>query len=273
MILCVTLNPCLDKTLTVRPWRPGDLVRGTAIREVVGGKGNNVSRALRRLGCDPVPVTFLGGATGDLCELLLRTEDGMNPIVVPTKAATRVILTVRTEASADQTAFFDPDPAVAPAEADAMLHQVEQALRVGVDAITLSGSSPSPATHGLYSDFIAMARARNVPVFLDTYGPALDGIWGFWPTAIQLNRREAAAHLRKPTLSDADADDLLRKWARHGVACAIITDGPNPVAVQLRGKRYRALPPRSKPSTRSDRATRSSPAWPTHGSIASTPSP
>ena len=46
MILCVTLNPCLDKTLTVPPWRPGDLVRGTAIREVVGGKGNNVARAL-----------------------------------------------------------------------------------------------------------------------------------------------------------------------------------------------------------------------------------
>ena len=47
MILCVTLNACLDKTLTVPPWRPGDLVRGTAVREVVGGKGNNVARALR----------------------------------------------------------------------------------------------------------------------------------------------------------------------------------------------------------------------------------
>ena len=52
MILCVTLNPCLDKTLTVPPWRPGDLVRGTAVREVVGGKGNNVARALQRLGRD-----------------------------------------------------------------------------------------------------------------------------------------------------------------------------------------------------------------------------
>ena len=50
MILCITLNPCLDKTLTVPPWRPGDLVRGVAIREVVGGKGNNVARALQRLG-------------------------------------------------------------------------------------------------------------------------------------------------------------------------------------------------------------------------------
>jgi tagatose 6-phosphate kinase len=243
MILCITLNPCLDKTLTVPPWRPGELVRGVAIREVVGGKGNNVSRALRRLGRDPVPVAFLGGPTGASCESLLRNDDGLDPIAIATTAPTRVILTVRTQVSDDQTAFFDPDPAITPAEADAMVQRIEKALRGDVAAMTLSGSSPSPATHGLFSDFIALARARRIPVFLDTYGPALDAIWGFWPTAIQLNRREAAAHLRKPALSDTDATDLLQKWARHGVACGIITDGPNPVAIQFRGKRYRAIPP------------------------------
>src|SRR5206468_466912 len=60
MIFCVTLNPCLDKTLTVPPWRPGDSVRGRAVREVVGGKGNNVARALAALGHTARPVTFLG---------------------------------------------------------------------------------------------------------------------------------------------------------------------------------------------------------------------
>ncbi len=53
MILCVTLNPCLDKTLTVPDWKSGDNVRGQAVREVVGGKGNNVARALARLGRAP----------------------------------------------------------------------------------------------------------------------------------------------------------------------------------------------------------------------------
>ena len=272
MILCITLNPCLDKTLTVPPWHPGDLVRGVAIREVVGGKGNNVARALQRLGQAPVPVTFLGGPTGTACEVMLRQDDGLHPIVIPTAAPTRVIQTIRTESTDDQTAFFDPDPAITPSEVDEMIQRVEKALRGNVAALTLSGSSPSPATHGLYSDFIATANARKIPVFLDTYGPPLEAIWGFWPTAIQLNRREAAAHLRKPTLSDADADALLHKWARHGVACAIITDGPNPVAVQLRGKRYRAIPPGSRRSTRSDRATRSWPGWSTAGSSGSTPS-
>ncbi len=61
MILCVTLNPCLDKTLTVPPWRPGDMVRGRAVREVVGGKGNNVARALSRLGREAAPGHVSGG--------------------------------------------------------------------------------------------------------------------------------------------------------------------------------------------------------------------
>ena len=163
MILCVTLNPCLDKTLTVPPWQPGDNVRGTETRDVVGGKGNNVARALKRLGRDSRPTTFLGGAVGTLCETRLRTDDGLDPLVIPTQAATRVILTVRTGSSAEQTAFFDPDPAITPDEAEQMHRSVEGALRGDVEALTLSGSSPSAATHGLYSELISLAQARRTP--------------------------------------------------------------------------------------------------------------
>jgi 1-phosphofructokinase family hexose kinase len=260
MILCVTLNPCLDKTLAVPPWRPGDSVRGTALREVVGGKGNNVARALTRLSRQARPVTFLGGAVGAHCEALLKRDDGLDPLVVPTAAETRVILTVRTDTEPGgetgpgtagppaQTAFFDPDPAVAPEEADALFREVETALGAGgVHALTLSGSSPSPATHGLYSELIAAARAKKVPVFLDTYGPALEAIWGFWPEAIQFNRREAAAHLDKASPTEADLLGLLDAWGRHGVACGVVTDGPHPALVRLRGRAYRVCPPRIEP--------------------------
>ena len=206
MILCVTLNPCLDKTLNVPAWQPGDSVRGLAVREVVGGKGNNVARALSRLGREARPITFLGGPVGAHCHDLLLEDDDLEPLIIATAAPTRVILTVRTEGSPDQTAFFDPDPAITPAESDALFRSVEATLAAGtVDALTLSGSSPSPTTHGLYSDLIALARSRKVPVFLDTYGPALDAIWGFWPDAIQLNRREAASHLRTPPRRLTDA--------------------------------------------------------------------
>lgn len=244
MILSVTLNPCLDKTLVVPAWRPGDLVRGQKVRQVVGGKGNNVARALARLGRAARPVTFLGGPTGMLCEHLLRQDDHLEPIVAPTASATRTILTVRTGDGPDQTAFFDPDPEITAAEADDLLKRVERELSAGgVEALALCGSSPTSSTHGVFSDLICMARARRVPIFLDTYGPALEAIWGFWPEMIHLNRREAASHLARPRPTDDDLVDLLARWAGHGVRCGVITDGPGPVLARHDDQVVRFEPP------------------------------
>ncbi len=247
MILCVTLNPCLDKTLTVPDWRPGDNVRGSAVREVVGGKGNNVARALARLGRAVRPATFLGGPVGAHCESLLRGQDGFDPLVISTGAPTREILTVAAP-GVEPTAFFDPDPAVTPEEAEALILAVERALANGkVEALTLSGSSPSPSTHGVYGDLIAMARARGVPSFLDTYGPALAAIGEHRPEVIQLNRREAGIHLGTPNPSEADLDRLLLDWSRQGVRVAVVTDGPGAVLARVEGRAYRATPPRIDP--------------------------
>jgi 1-phosphofructokinase family hexose kinase len=244
MILCVTLNPCLDKTLTVPPWKPGDSVRGSAVSEVVGGKGNNVARALKRLGREARPVTFLGGPVGDRCASLLRDAEGFDPLIVPSEAPTRTILTVRTEESSEQTAFFDPDPEIQAEEADELLRAVDQAIAGGgVEAVTLSGSSPSEGTHGLYLDLISMARMRRLPVFLDTYGPPLETIWGFWPDVIQLNRRELGQHLRRDTLTDEEIFATLGTWAGHGVRLAVVTDGPDAALIQAEGQFYRAYPP------------------------------
>ena len=247
MILCATLNPCLDKTLATPPWKAGDNVRGTSLREVVGGKGNNVARALARLGRVARPATFLGGGVGDRCEALLRDAEGFDPLVVRTSAPTREILTVRAQ-GVEPTAFFDPDPAITRGEAEAFLAAIHRALDADpVEALTLCGSSPSEATHGLYSDLIAVARARQIPAFLDTYGPPLDAIWGFWPDAIQLNRREAGLLLRDPHPSDADLAHLLDRWARRGVRAAVITDGPHPALAQIAGRPYRVTPPAIDP--------------------------
>jgi 1-phosphofructokinase family hexose kinase len=248
MILCVTLNPCLDKTLTVPDWHPGDNVRGQAVREVVGGKGNNVARALSRLGREARPVTFLGGAVGDRCEALLRRDDGLDPIVIRTEAPTRTVLTVRTGDGPRQTAFFDPDPAVTRAEAEALAGQVEAALSAGnITPLTLSGSSPSPATHELYSDLIAIAKSRAIPVFVDTYGPPLRSIWGLWPDVLQLNRSEAS--LLSPSFSSTDDTTLtlLRAWGRRGVSLAVVTDGPRPIFALAGGSILRIEPPRIDP--------------------------
>lgn len=246
MILTATLNPCLDKTLIVPPWKSGDLVRGRRVHEVVGGKGNNVARVLHRLGRSVRPATFLGGPIGRYCEDLLRRDDGLDPIIVWTAAPTRVILTVRTDETSTQSAFFDPDPAVQADESAELRERIATQLAGGgVEALTLSGSSPHPNTHSLYAEWIALARARQIPVFLDTYGPALEAVVAAWPDVLQVNRKEAAGRLKKQEseLIDADVIGLLNDWARRGTTLAVVTDGPRPVLFQAHGRLFRAIPP------------------------------
>lgn len=249
MILCVTLNPCLDKTLTVPRWAPGDSVRGRSVREVVGGKGNNVARALSRLGhADARPATVLGGPIGAHCEALLRREFA-DPLLVGVEAPTREILTVHTEGSADQTAFFDPDPAFSDAEAERFRASIEAELSRGhVRALTLSGSSPAPATHGLYGLLIASAKARGIPTFLDTYGPSLAAIADAWPDVLQVNAREAALYLGSSAApGEAELLRLLEQWSHRGVRLAVITAGPDRVLARIEGASYRATPPAIEP--------------------------
>ena len=143
MNLSVTLNPCLDKTLVVPAWTPGEhQVRGRALSQVVGGKGVNVARALCRLGCAAQPALFLGGELGQLCHRLLQEQDGFVPIVTWTQAPTREILTVRTEDTSEQTAFFDPNPAILPRERDELAEKLAYAFAEGVAWCAMSGSSP-----------------------------------------------------------------------------------------------------------------------------------
>ena len=244
MILCVTLNPCLDKTLTVPDWQPGASIRASEVREVVGGKGNNVARALRRLGRPARPATFLGGSVGERCADLWRGELDLDPLIVPTAAPTREVVTIHAPTVA-ATAFFDPDPAITDAEAATLLGRIEAEMDGGnVTALTLSGSSPARTTHHVYSDLIALAQARRVPVFLDTYGPALDAIWGFWPETISLNRREAGLLLRQDDPTDKAIHRLLTNWSRRGVRVAVVTAGPGPVLARVDGQTYRVLPPK-----------------------------
>jgi fructose-1-phosphate kinase PfkB-like protein len=174
----------------------------------------------------------------------MTREDELEPIIVTTEAPTRVILTVLTQSTTDQTAFFDADPAITSSEAEALVDRVQQAIaEPGIEALTLSGSSPSAATHGVYSDLISLGRTRRIPVFLDTYGHALRGIWGFWPSVLQLNRKEAAGQVGMSIVNDKDMLELLANWHRHGVVCGVVTDGPNPAFFQVRDMRYRVTPP------------------------------
>ncbi len=226
MNICVTLNPCLDKSLVVPPWKPGEhQVRGSHLGMVVGGKGVNVARALTRLGQDARPALFLGGEVGQLCDRLLRQQDQLEPMVAWTEAPTREILTVRTAETAEQTAFFDPNSEVTAGEQEEFVAQLRTTFAAGASWCAMSGSSPCRATNRLYATIIHLARQAGIYTLLDTYGDCLIPALEAQPDVVKMNRKECEQALGKPLDSFAAVRDALA-WIRdYGVAYAAITFG------------------------------------------------
>lgn len=74
MILVVTPNSCLDRTLFVEAHRPEGRIDVTRVTEIAGGKGSNVCRVFRELGVPCVQLLPLGGYTGARVLRLLVAE-------------------------------------------------------------------------------------------------------------------------------------------------------------------------------------------------------
>jgi 1-phosphofructokinase family hexose kinase len=229
--ICVTLNPCLDKSLVVPPWSPGEhQVRGTAFQQVVGGKGVNVARGLCRLGQPAQPALFLGGELGRLCARLLQQQDGFVPIISWTTDPTREILTVRTEGTAEQTAFFDPNPTILHTEKVRLQERLEEAFARDVVWCAMSGSSPCNVTDDFYAWAVQSARESGVRTLVDTYGTCFQDALQAGPDVVKMNRSECEQAIGQKLHSATAVEHALRWIRSFGVGCAAITFGQRGMA-------------------------------------------
>jgi 1-phosphofructokinase len=74
MIATVTLNPSLDKTVTVDKLVLEEANRWTSMRRDPGGKGINVSRVVHELRGKTIAYGFMGGIDGEILKQLLAKQ-------------------------------------------------------------------------------------------------------------------------------------------------------------------------------------------------------
>lgn len=231
MILCVTLNPLVDVAMTVDAFYPTYRTEARRITYTAGGKGNNVARALAALG-EPARALFpAGGLPGADLVALLR-EEGIDTIPVPVSDQTRIAVTL-IDSTGEQRATFAPAPSLTAADVAAIRAGFDAALGEA-RAVCLSGSSPGRAADPLLAEMVAAARARGLPVLLDSYGPPLPAALAAGPTIVKLNRAETATLLgagHDTVVAQVAALDALRRpgvrWAvmTLGAAGALFSDG------------------------------------------------
>ena len=74
MVVTVSMNPAIDKTVEIPCLQPGGLNRITRVEYDAGGKGINVSKTIRELGGESIAAGFLGGNAGKMIENVLNEK-------------------------------------------------------------------------------------------------------------------------------------------------------------------------------------------------------
>ena len=226
MIRTFTPNPVLDLTLTVPKIVFNEMSRAAAVREDWGGKGFNVSRALRALEVPSVAMGFLGGATGRKLEAGLRTLGiDVAPIEIGGETRTNVVI-----AEPDGGRYIkvnQPGPTIDPDEIDQSLAQVRDDVRTG-EWWALCGSLPPGVPSDFYARLIAEIRAKGGRVILDASGEPLRAGLAAGPDLVKPNAGEAEALTGEAVASGREAAevmDALRALGARDVAISLGDQG------------------------------------------------
>jgi 1-phosphofructokinase len=202
MIVTLTLNPSLDRTIDIPELVRGEMVRAVATRLDPGGKGVNVARALaahRQPTCAVVPR---GGPEGRQLTELLGAE-GIEVCAVPVTAHTRSNVSL-VEPDGLVTKINEPGGELSPDDVERIVKAV---LDTAVTAqwVVASGSLPPGVPDTFYRDLGRRLTDRGVRFAVDTSGPALTAALDANPALVKPNRDELAEFAGFPIDSVGDA--------------------------------------------------------------------
>ena len=239
MILTVTLNAAIDRTIAVPNFRLGHRHRAVETRSTAGGKGVNVARALRLLGKPVIAAGLAGGATGTRLVEQLRAESVLAEF---TRIAgeSRTNLAVIDPTSGEQTEINDRGPDVSAEEIELFVERLLY-LAQGASACVLAGSVPPGTPDDLYARLVVALRGLGVLTVLDAAGEQMRAGLRAGPAVVAPNvveAEEAVGH------EFNDADDLalgLTGLLEMGAGEAIITTETGCVAIVGEGAERRRL--------------------------------
>jgi 1-phosphofructokinase family hexose kinase len=244
-LLFVAANPSIDRLYEVDRLLVGSIHRPEMILAVPGGKGLNAARAAAALGGTVTAVGIVAGRAGDwIVERL--AELAIDARMARSSGETRTCISVLDRSNGAMTEFYERGEEIEPAAWNALEAIVDSELDAGdVAAVALSGSLPLGAPSDGYGRIarIAAARPRPVPVFADTFGPALAAVLVDRPTVVKLNADEASVSSAM-SVSDAssavEAGGVLRG---AGAVWVVVTLGSAGAVVVGSGERTHLVPP------------------------------
>lgn len=241
MIYTVTLNPALDHFLDVDELRVDDANRVTSECLYAGGKGIDVSRAIRHFGGESMALGFIGGHTGQVMVELLKAE-GVTCYFTPIAQETRRNIIITTQQHRSQTMLNSRGPVVSADEWAAFLTHLTL-LHLRGAYVVVSGSLPGGVPTDAYRQIVEVVQSRGARAVLDADGPCLKSGLRAKPFAIKPNVNELRRLSRRPLKSEREIIRAAERVQSAGVEVVMVSRGAQGVVLLGQGERYRAKPP------------------------------
>ncbi|MGZ5314882.1 MAG: 1-phosphofructokinase family hexose kinase [Solirubrobacterales bacterium] len=221
MILTVTLNAAIDRTVAVPSFRQGHRHRAVEASTVAGGKGINVARALKLLDRPVIATGLAGGPTG--ARLMERlAEESILTDFTWIAGESRTNLAVIDPTNGEQTEINERGPDVTAEELDRFLAKLLYLAR-GARICVIAGSLPPSVPAALAARMVGELKALDVETILDTEGePLLDGLRA-GPAAVTPNVSEAEGAAGHEFNDREDLVAGLRSLVEMGARDAVIT--------------------------------------------------
>jgi 1-phosphofructokinase family hexose kinase len=248
MIVTVTLNAAVDRTLMVPNFQRGQRHRASGGLTLAGGKGINIARALKRLDVPVVATGLAGGRTGTRIVEELTAEAILNDFVrIDEESRTSTAIVDPTGSS--YTEVNEWGPQVRPDELE-MLRKKLAYLSQRADYVVFAGSLPRGIEDDFYADAIRELNRRGVQTVLDSEGEPLRLGVAAEPLLVSPNEREAEALVGQEFHDDDDFLTGLETLAELGPRNVLITRESGCWALlrfDRQPRRYRAVAPRVDP--------------------------
>ncbi len=248
MIVTVTLNAAVDRTLTVPNFQRGQRHRASAGVTLAGGKGINVARALKALGVPVVATGLVGGATGTRIVEELTAEAILNDFV-RIEGESRTSTAVVDPTGETYTEINEWGPAVSSEELQTLQEKLRY-LTQGAELVVFAGSLPRDVAEDFYAESVRELARRQVPVVLDTEGEPLRLGVEAGAFLVSPNQAEAEGLVGQEFHDDEDFLLALDRIAEMGARNVLITTENGCVALvreEREAQRFRAVAPRLEP--------------------------
>ncbi|MFH0808856.1 MAG: 1-phosphofructokinase [Pseudomonadota bacterium] len=240
MIYTLTLNPALDRTLTVEKLIPDETIRVLSEERYAAGKGIDVSRVIKELGGRSIALGFVGGYDGLELEGRL-INDGVLSSFVRISGNTRTNIILKERASSAQYVISAPGPHISAHELSQLYQQIISLSDLSY--LIISGSIPPGLKPTVYSQFVVAARDKGATVALDADGEAMKEGVRAAPDIIKPNVRELARLVGREVETEEEIMAACDPLFNLGTSIAMVSRGAKGILTVTHDDAYRCAPP------------------------------